>query len=348
MSTQDTLSPVPYPLFSAAIGAISKLRLVCAAIGPIQVPSGQGRQTGTIFVANTVEFDGGPQTSETGLEADYPLLPGNLDTTVTYTLKEHKHYDRVLDRHERWNQGTGPLALKAGVRIGRKLGKDMERALATVLFSTSNFNNSAVVDLGGGGVQWSTFSTAKPDLDIKKALIAFREQSEVDATHIVIGRQALDAYASCLYSMDVQVVTSGGATGQALTEEAAVQRIERLHNVKVLVGAERYNSAAPGLSKSGAYIWGKGFWVGCLGDVENASMTDAGLSLDARAVAVVVDAEAGSASGLDMSGAALPINIEANAQLPPKAKATIVSGEAYWDVVLCKAELGYYVTAVVA
>lgn len=347
MSTQDTLSPVAYPLFGAAIGAISQLSLVCAQLA-IPVPSGNGRQTGTMFVANTVEFDGGPQSSSTGLEADYPLLPGNRDTTVTYTLQEHKHHDVVLDRHEKWNQGTGPLARKAAVRIGRKLGKDMERELAGVLFSTSNFTNAALVDVGGGGVQWSTYSTAKPDLDIKKALTAFLEQSEVEATHLVIGKQALDAYSSCLYSMGVMLVTSGAAQGTPLTREAAIARIEELHNVKVLVGSERYNSAAPGLTKSGAYIWGKSFWVGCLGDAENASMTDAGLSLDARAVALVVDQEAGSASGLDMSGAPLPVNIESFPQVPPKAKGTVIAGEGYWQVVLCKAELGYLVTAVVA
>lgn len=347
MSTQDTLSPVAYPLFASAIGAISKLNLVCAAIA-LPVPSGNGRQTGTIFVANTVEFDGGPQSSATGLEADYPLLPGNRDTTTTYTLQEHKHHDVVLDRHEKWNQGTGPLARKAAVRIGRKLGKDMERDLAAVLFNTSNFTNAALVDVGGGGVQWSTYSTAKPDLDIKKVLITFFEQSEVEATHLVLGRQVLDAYASCLYSMGIQLVTSGAALGTQLSREAAVQRIQDLHNVQVIVGSERYNSAAPGLTKSGAYIWGKGFWVGCLGDAENASMTDAGLSLDARAVALLVDREAGAASGLDMSGAMLPVNIAAFPQNPPKAKGTVIAGEAYWHAVLCKAELGYYVTAVVA
>jgi hypothetical protein len=345
MSHLDNLAPLTYGLLPYAIGAVQQLDLVVAKVGATPIPTGNGRQAGKIIVANTDEFMGSPEGSETALDSDYPMMEGKTDTTVSYSLKEHKRARLVLDRHEKWNQGKGPLKSAAAAQVGRFLGLKMESNLATVLFTTGNWTNAAVADLGGGGVQWSTYSTAVCDLDLDIMLQRHREKANCEATDIVMGQQVFDAYRRCLSTQGLRVVTSGAGQAEMLTAEEAKSRIEARHNVRLHVGSARHNTAAPGLTKVGAYIWGKSVWVGNLSPTPG-ELSDAGVILERRAVAVVVDNQ--ETTGLDFGGATLPINITATMQEPPKARGTVIAGEAYWDIVITDSSLGQLYTAAVA
>lgn len=347
MYQTSNISPVSPILSGIAIGAIQPLRLVCAQVGVTQVDvmSGKATRNGTVFVQDSADWMGGPETDHTAIGGDYPMMEARAKSTVTYALEEYKRAAFVADAHERFSQVPGSLVSENAAMVGRYLALQFERRCASLFFSTGNWPDAALVDIGGGGVQWSTPSTAKCDSDIDAAKVTARETAYgLEPDTIIIGQQALDAYRRCVQAQGIAVVTSGAAQGNILTESQAVDRIASLHGLRVIVGSARYNSAAPGLAASGAYIWGKSFWIGCLGGGAGAA-TGSGVVVTPRAALLLADT---MGSPLNLGGVTLPMVADQTLQLPPKAKGTVVSAECYTDEIVTDANLGYLVTAVVA
>lgn len=347
MHSSTNISPVSTLLGGIAIGAAQKLDLVVSAIGVTPVPSagGKAQRNGTIFVQDSASLMGGPETDQTAIGADYPLLEQAAKSTVTYRLEEYKRAAFVAEAHERYSEVPGSLVQESAAFIGRYLALKLEARVASLFFSTGNWPDAALVDIGGGGVQWSTYSTAKPDNDLDALRVLAREQGYgAEPDTLIIGQQAFDAYRRCIQSQGIAVVTSGAARGDILTREAAIQRIESIHGVRCIVGSARHNTAAPGLATSGAYIWGKSMWMGTLGG-GIGTQTDSGMVLTPRAAVVLADT---MGSPLNLSGITLPMSGGQVLQVPPKAKGTIVHAECYTDEIVCDTNLGYLVTSVAA
>lgn len=347
MYTPSNIHPINPILSGVAIGAAQKLDLAVAKIGvtPVDTVNGKVSRVGTIFVQDSATLLGGPQTDQTAIGGDYPMLEQGAKSTVTYRLEEYKTAGFVADAHEKFSQVPGSLTQETAAQVGRFLALKLEKRCADMFLSTSLWPDAALVDIGGGGVQWSTNSTAKPDTDIDVLKQTVREQAYgADPDTIIMGEQVFRHYCRCLQAQGVALVTSGAARADILSTEAAVRRIEELHGLRLIVGRARYNSAAPGLAASGAYIWGKSIWMGVLGG-GLGSETDSGMVLTPRAAVVLADT---SGSPLNLAGVTLPISVSQNMQVPPKAKGTVIAAECYTDEVVCDANLGYLVTAAVA
>lgn len=336
------VSPI---LASDAIGAAQELKLVVNTPGLI-TPVGRQKK-GTIIVRGIADFMGEAELNWSAINGDYTLTTTTDPSTKTFDLKAWKRYDFVSAADEAFSQMPGPLVKDAAMGLGRKGSLFCERQLAATLFNASNYGTSALTALtNGGGVQWSTPSTAKPDSDIKAAIVEYREQSNGDPQDLVISQTSLDAYCLCLQAQGVVFVTSGMANAELLVEDAAIARIRRLHKVNVIVGNARYNSAAAGLALSGAYVWGKGFWLGNLVGPRGIE-TDGGVMLSARAVGVFSGSMVDT-GGLDVSAANIPIGMTQTFQLPPKNKGTVIAADAFLDFVSLSSLFGYYVSAVTA
>lgn len=343
LNSVNVVSPL---LSGAAIGAAQQLSLVASGLPQARVPAQSYH--GQVFIESSGSYMGSPQNLKTSLSADYPLTQAGDPTVVSFSCEEYKLAsaivpDKLLER----SQFPADLLSREAAAIGRKLALDMESRVANLFFSAGNWPDSALAALGGGGIQWSNYTTAKPDLDIDVAMVLARESAYGrNPDTIILGQQVIDAYRRCLQAQGVAVVGSGAARADILTEADAISRIESLFGLKVLIGSARANTAAPGLAVSGSYIWGKSFWIGCLQDTDAAV---AGSDVMVRPVAglLIVEDRVG-AVGISMDGLTLPIAVSEHISEPPKAKGKLVAGECYTDEIVCDTNLGYLVTAVAA
>lgn len=343
LNSVNVVSPL---LSGAAIGAAQQLRLVASGMPQARVPATSYH--GQVFIESSASFMGSPTNLKTSLTADYPRTQAGDPTTVSFTCEEYKLASAVIpDKLMERSQFPADLLSREAAAIGRKLALDMESRLATLFFSTGNWPDAALVALGGGGIQWSNYTTAKPDLDIDVAMVAAREGAYGrNPDTIILGQQVIDAYRRCLQAQGVAVVGSGAARADLLTEADAIGRIQSLFGLRVLVGSARSNTSAPGLTPSGAYLWGKSFWIGCLQD---ADVGVAGSDVMVRPVgALLIVEDRVGAAGISMDGLTLPIAVSEHISEPPQAKGRLVAGECYTDEIVCDANLGYLVTAVAA
>lgn len=351
MYQHSDLSPVLPIVPALAIGAAQKLDLVCAKLAQqVDTVNGKVQKRGTIFVQPSADLLGSPETDKTAFGADYPMFEPSAKGEATYALEEHKRGGFVPESDERYSQVPGSLVSEQIEAIGRFLALKLEARVASLFFSTANWPDAALVDIGGGGVQWSTNSTAKPDTDLDALYILAREQAyNSDPDTLIIGVQALDQYRRCLQAQGVAVVTSGAARGDILSFNAAVDRIQANLGVRVIVGRSRAATSAPGLSHTSGYIWGKGMWMGCLGGKATPSQT--GMVLTDKAALVMADT---MGSPLNLGGMTLPISVRTHYQPPTRvdgritAGGTVIAAECITDEVVGDANLGYYVTAVAA
>lgn len=330
-------------LTGAAIGAVAPLNLVCAQAG-IFTPT-RGNKTGTFLVRSLGDYMGDADDAYVALEADYKGTDTTDLSTGTFELKAWKKYEFVSAALQAFSQVPGDHVKEAGVVLGRRAGFFAERKLRSTLFNASNFTAANVSDLGGGGVKWSNYVAARPDVDIRKAMIAFKNASNTTAVDMVIAEDVLDAYAMCLASQNLIVTTSGAGNAQLLNQEQAIQRLRTMHGLNVMVGRSRYNTAAPGLTVSGSYIWTDGFWIGILAGPPGIQ-GESGIVLSPRAVAGFSHMMEGT--GLTLDGVSLPVAVSQTMQEPPKNRGTVVAAEMYIDVKLLSGTFGYYVKECVA
>ena len=117
--------------------------------------------------------------------------------------------------------------------------------------------------------------------------------------------------------------------------------------LKLLIGGARRQSSADATTFASSYLWGKSLWMGCLEGAD--TIANASGDIMSRAVAALLLVEDGlSGQGISMDGIALPISVREYLTAPPQAVGSIVAGEVYSDEVVCDANLGYLVTAVVS
>ncbi len=353
MDNLNSLASTSPLLSGQAVGAIAGLDLVCSRIGWTQVPrllSGADSlpavaHTGTVHVASTVDYAGGPQETETAIGDDYPQLERANGADITYHLREHKAGRLVLDAHERFSQIVGPLQQQAAGAVGRHLGLRAERKLAALMFTASNWGTSTLVALGAGGVQWSTQATARADSDIQAAIDVQTTRAGVRPTHMIMSQQVLNHYRLNAEARGGLIVTSGGVSVTGImTDDFARAHIEQTFGLVVYIGSARSNSAAPNLTRSDAWIWDKSLWIGNLG---GAMAPDAGsvVGLEPSAVLLLADVGLGS---LVIDKSLLPISMSRTRQEPPRAKGAFIAGEAYYDMIRCDTTLGTVITAVIA
>jgi hypothetical protein len=344
------LAPVSPILSGAAIGAAQSVAGLVFPKLPIQqvVPTAH---RGTIFVEASSGSMGSPQVVSTALGADYPRRALGAPTTVLYACEEYKIASDVIPtKLSQRSQFPTDLTEREAGAIGRKLALDMESRTADLFFSTSNWPDAALGAVPGAGSQWSTTVTATPmqDLHILKTILRAQAYGR-DADTVIMGREVADALAISLAASGIRVVTSGAAPAarQVASDAFLVDMVRAELGLNLIIGGGRKQTSADGVAFASSYIWGKSLWMGCLEGAD--SVANASGDIMTRAVAALLLVEDGlSGQGVSMDGIALPISVRSYETAPPQAVGTIVAAEVYSDEVVCDANLGYLVTAVVA
>jgi hypothetical protein len=344
------LAPVSPILSGAAIGAAQSVAGLVFPRLPIQQVAPTAHR-GTIFVEASSGYMGSPQVVATALGADYPRRALGAPTTVLYSCEEYKLASDVIPtKLSQRSQFPTDLSESEAGAIGRKLALDMETRTADLFFSTANWPDAALGAVPGAGSQWSTTVTATPmqDLHILKTILRAQAYGR-DADTVIMGREVADALAISLAASGIRVVTSGAAPAarQVASDAFLVDMVRAELGLNLVIGGGRKQTSADGVAFASSYIWGKSLWMGCLEGAD--SVANASGDIMTRAVAALLLVEDGlSGQGVSMDGIALPISVRSYETAPPQAVGTIVAAEVYSDEVVCDANLGYLVTAVVA
>jgi hypothetical protein len=346
----NQLAPVSPILSGAAIGAAQSVAGLVFPKLPIQQVAPTAHR-GTIFVEASSGYMGSPQVVATALGADYPRRALGAPTTVLYSCEEYKLASDVIPtKLSQRSQFPTDLSEREAGAIGRKLALDMESRTADLFFSASNWPDAALGAVPGAGSQWSTTVTATPmqDLHLIKTILRAQAYGR-DADTVIMGREVADALAISLAASGIRVVTSGAAPAarQVASDAFLVDMVRAELGLNLVIGGGRKQTSADGLTFASSYIWGKSLWMGCLEGAD--SVANASGDIMTRAVAALLLVEDGlSGQGVSMDGIALPISVRSYETAPPQAVGTIVAAEVYSDEVVCDANLGYLVTAVVA
>jgi hypothetical protein len=344
------LAPVSPILSGAAIGAAQSVAGLVFPRLPIQQVAPTAHR-GTIFVEASSGYMGSPQVVATALGADYPRRALGAPTTVLYSCEEYKLASDVIPtKLSQRSQFPTDLSEREAGAIGRKLALDMETRTADLFFNASNWPDAALGAVPGAGSQWSTTVTATPmqDLHLLKTILRAQAYGR-DADTVIMGREVADAMAISLAASGIRVVTSGAAPAarQVASDAFLVDMVRAELGLNLIIGGGRKQSSADGVAFASSYIWGKSLWMGCLEGAD--SVANASGDIMTRAVAALLLVEDGlSGQGVSMDGIALPISVRSYETAPPQAVGTIVAAEVYSDEVVCDANLGYLVTAVVA
>jgi hypothetical protein len=344
------LAPVSPILSGAAIGAAQSVAGLVFPRLPIQQVAPTAHR-GTIFVEASSGYMGSPQVVATALGADYPRRALGAPTSVLYSCEEYKLASDVIPtKLSQRSQFPTDLSEREAGAIGRKLALDMETRTADLFFSASNWPDAALGAVPGAGSQWSTTVTATPmqDLHLLKTILRAQAYGR-DADTVIMGREVADAMAISLAASGIRVVTSGAAPAarQVASDAFLVDMVRAELGLNLVIGGGRKQTSADGVAFASSYIWGKSLWMGCLEGAD--SVANASGDIMTRAVAALLLVEDGlSGQGVSMDGIALPISVRSYETAPPQAVGTIVAAEVYSDEVVCDANLGYLVTAVVA
>ena len=344
------LAPVSPILSGAAIGAAQSVAGLVFPRLPIQQVAPTAHR-GTIFVEASSGYMGSPQVVATALGADYPRRALGAPTSVLYSCEEYKLASDVIPtKLSQRSQFPTDLSEREAGAIGRKLALDMESRTADLFFSASNWPDAALGAVPGAGSQWSTTVTATPMQDLHTIKTILRAQAYGrDADTVIMGREVADALAISLAASGIRVVTSGAAPAarQVASDAFLVDMVRAELGLNLVIGGGRKQTSADGVAFASSYIWGKSLWMGCLEGAD--SVANASGDIMTRAVAALLLVEDGlSGQGVSMDGIALPISVRSYETAPPQAVGTIVAAEVYSDEVVCDANLGYLVTAVVA
>jgi hypothetical protein len=160
-------------------------------------------------------------------------------------------------------QFTGNLEEEKTKFIADNLDVIHEKDVSAVLFAAANYAVGWKTDLsaGGGALQWNN-SAAVPLTDIKKGIRKCRKPPD----YIVFGLQAWDAF--CLSDQVLKAFgIEGGAAGRmaaSITTQAVADyfKINESVDLKVYVGAAKYDSSAEGQTEVEAYVWGPHVAIG--------------------------------------------------------------------------------------
>lgn len=345
----SVLSPVSPILSGMAIGAIQDLKgLVFPRLPSVSVAPQAYK--GQIFAESSQSFMGDSRSLKTALSQQYPTRTMGNPSITQYVCQEYKIAGNLIPtKLSERSQFPTPLEVRDALQLACALAIDVEKEAAAAIFNTSNWGHTDLVSLGGGGVQWTTWATAKPDNDLQKLKVAAREAAYGrNPNTLIMGQSCLDNYVLCLQAQGVALVTSGAAPGQVITEEFAIERIKRIFGFEqVLIGSIRSQTSAPGASATSDYVWGDYLWAGLLDNAGN--MVD-GNNVYMRPNAVLLVKEQGDAAGMgvDVSGATLPVAITQSPVIPPNGDGIIVAGRAYVAFANPESNLGYLVTDVLA
>lgn len=357
----DALAPVAPLLPGFAAGAAQRMNLICTQIPSVSVSATAYR--GKIWVEDSSNFMGSPQRLNAAIDADYDQVAIAPPSTVDYECLRIQSGSQTIPA-KLMQRSQYPIALPArqAAAIGRRIAFDFEQTVANLFQDTSIWANTDIASLGGGGVTWDNWETAKPDLDLSIAFVAAREQAYGrDPDTLIIGIRLLDNYIRCLTSQNVALVTSGAAAGpsvQILQRTAAVQRIKDIHGfTNVHVGQTRVRTSAPGASLTAGYIWGTDMWIGCLNDGEAQDIGNGAIAVNPVAALVIRESGAnvvGGVNGNDMTipsgiqGANFPVVLQVQETSLPQVPGLIMAGDAFMTIAKTDANLGYLVTGVVA
>ena len=346
MSSLASLTPISPVLSVAAIGALQKLDGLVAPLIPCAMVSPLYHQ-GTIFVESSGQYLGAVGNAPASLTAPYTSTQTENPATVAFACQRYEKGsplipDRVIERSQ------FPLAepKRHAAMIGRHLLLQLEARVAD-MFQGGGFSTANLVDIGGGGVQWSSYATAKPDNDLVKMQTNFRTASGgygVDADTIIIPQECLDAYRLCIQAQGIAVVTSGAANGSPLSVPDAVARIAGLTGMKVIVAKSRRRTSAPGVALASSLIWTDTIWIGCL----DGSASSAGGDIQADAIAALLVTEDGSGMGIAAQHGEIPINVVEGRSSLPDVPGVRLGADLYTDEVRCDVLLGNRIADVLA
>lgn len=138
---------------------------------------------------------------------------------------------------------------QAGARvIGRNLRVLFESIVASKVFNTSNFNNTAA------SVAWATIATAVPVTDLNTAGNLIKKARSVKPNIVIMGATAYSNFIS-----NANVKASIKNTEDALVKRNRVldlMRTDSLENLEYLYVADAsYNTANVGQAESRSFIW---------------------------------------------------------------------------------------------
>lgn len=138
---------------------------------------------------------------------------------------------------------------QAGARvIGRNLRVLFESIVASKVFNTSNFNNTAA------SVAWATIASAVPVSDMNTAANLIKKARSVKPNIVIMGATAYSNFIS-----NANVKTSIKNTEDALVKRDRVldlMRTDALENLEYLYVADAsYNTANVGQTESRSFIW---------------------------------------------------------------------------------------------
>lgn len=348
-ATSAIFSPVSPILSGMAIGAIQDMRgLIFPKLPNVQVAPTAYK--GQIFAENSQMFLGDTRDLRTALSQPYPQRISGAPMISSYTCDEYKIASAIIpEKLEERSQFPTPLRMREALQLATTIALAVEKVAAAALFNTSNWANAALTAIGGGGVQWSTWSTAKPDNDIQKLKVLARETAYGrNPNTLIMGQACLDNYVLCLQAQGVALVTSGAATAQVITEEFAIARIKAIFGFEnVWIGAVRSQTSAPGGTVTNDYIWGDYLWCGLM-DPSGSTVDGSTVYVRPNAMLLVKEQGAAAGMGVNVSGASLPLTIEEDPVRPPNGNGTVVSGRTYVAMANPDLNLGYLVTDVLA
>lgn len=231
--------------------------------------------SGTIWQRNKTGFMGGPEGEALALGA--PLTPAKVGdpSTLTYTCSKYGHRSQpgIPYEFDQRSQFPTPLVMEHldAHKIRLKLAR--EKRFATLVQTTGNWTGTVACNAapGGGSVKFSDVVASKPVSLFNRLKEAFFVQTDgIEADTLVVPRSTMVYLAEnyelrqLVYASAAGIVYSPNPVDQAVGDAAA--KLSKAIGLRVLVGSARHNTANPGQTHSGAYIYADTVWMGYAGN----------------------------------------------------------------------------------
>lgn len=154
----------------------------------------------------------------------------------------------------------------------QKLLLKKEKIVATLVFTSGNWNSNNVVTLAGTD-QWSDYSNSDPFGDISQAIVATTLSSIETPNTIVMG---LEVFMALSLHPDLLERCKYTGTNERPAMVTA-QMMAALFGVdRVLVGSAVQDTSKEGGTPTPGFVWGKKFWIGYVADAPALETASAG------------------------------------------------------------------------
>lgn len=260
----------------------------------------------TILVENKRNFDGGQSAgidAKRAPGAKRATLQGFDRTSLTASVDSYSFQDSIPMEEIRDSLFPGSEEQRLTMKVNMALKIQREKLGADLLFTSGNWANSTLANLGNGsnGTAW-TSAGAEPLTDLHVLFDVFKTNSSGRSPDsLILSYKTVRALARNPEIRGIFFATSGATAGERVLPNAAVIEVLKAHLgiPNIYVGESQIETAVSGLASSQNQIWAADrVWMGCLKS-SNPIQQIAGVKVMPTAA---LHFELGGANGLPTAG----------------------------------------------